>query len=144
MFGLESFMMQLNATDIQAFSTSIVAMATALAAIVGIAAKFIQTHTNNSKLRDWTTIVANDSQAIKQSLQATDQWILENQAKFTAGFALVNSMLTPEQQKALQAQGVNIQQWTKDLDEARKELDTIYGVVPAAAAVKTKVPDKPI
>jgi hypothetical protein len=45
----------------------------------------------------------------KKSLQATDQWVLVNQSKFTAGMAVINQILTPEQQKALAAQGINIE-----------------------------------
>lgn len=70
----------------------------------------------------------------KKSLQATDQWVLENQTKFTNAMTVVNQILTPEQQKSLAAQGVNIQNLQKDLDDVNHEITTIYSTVPAEKA----------
>lgn len=140
---LESLLMQLTGTEIQGFTASIVALATAAAAIAGIIAKFIQTHTNNQKLETWASTVAKDSDVTKKSLQATDQWILENQQKFTAGMAALNHILTPEQQKQAAALGVNIPQWQKELDATTAELTEIYSTVPSQEAAKSRVPDSP-
>src|SRR5947208_7064209 len=107
----ESMLMQLTGTEIQGFTASIVALTTAAAAIAGIIAKFVQTHTNNQKIQAWAGTVAKDSDVTKKSLQATDQWILENQQKFITGMAVINQILTPDQQKPAAALGANIPQW---------------------------------
>jgi hypothetical protein len=140
----ESILMQLTGAEVQGFTASIVALATAAAAIAGIIAKFVQTHTNNQKIQVWAGTVAKDSETTKQSLQATDQWILENQQKFTAGMSVLNQIMTPEQQKQAVALGVNITQWQKDLDDATAELTTIYSTVPSQEAAKSKVPASPL
>jgi len=135
--------MQMTGLEIQGFAASIVALATAGAAIAGIIAKFIQTHTNNQKIQGWASTVAKDSEYTKQSLQATDKWILENQEKFTTGVTVLNQILTPEQQKQATALGINMTQWQKDLDEAREELTKIYSTVPSEEAAKSKIPTSP-
>jgi hypothetical protein len=136
--------MQLTGAEVQGFAASIVALTTAAAAIAGIIAKFVQTHTNNQKIQAWAGTVAKDSDATKKSLQATDQWILENQQKFTAGMGVLNQILTPEQQTQASALGVNIPQWQKDLDDATAELTKIYSTLPSEEAAKSKVPDSPL
>ena len=73
----------------------------------------------------------------KKSLQATDQWVLENQSTFTNGMAVVNQILTPEQQKALAAHGVNIENLKRELDSVTQELTKIYSTTPAERAVGT-------
>ena len=140
----DSLFMQISGTEIQGFTASIVALVTAAAAVAGIIAKFIQTHTNNQKIQNWAGIVAKDSDTTKKSLQATDQWILDNQQKFTTGMAVINQILTPEQQKQAAALGVNMTQWQKDLDDATAELTKIYSTGPSEEAAKSKVPSSPI
>ncbi|MGB7956167.1 MAG: hypothetical protein WCF23_19510 [Candidatus Nitrosopolaris sp.] len=88
--------------------------------------------------------VAKDSETTKQSLQATDQWVLENQQKFTAGLTMLNQVMTPEQQKQATALGVNITQWQKDLNDATAEITRIYSTVPSQEAAKSKVPASPL
>lgn len=134
--GFTSLIMQVTGVEIQGFTQSIVALTTAATAIGAVIAKFIQTYTNNQKIKAWAETVSKDLNATKQSLQATDQWVLENQSKFTAGMALVNQVLTPEQQKALAAQGLNIDNLKKDLDNVTQELTTIYSTIPSAEAAK--------
>lgn len=132
---LESLLMQITGTDIQAFIQSIVALTTAVVAIGAVIAKFIQTHSNNQKTKKWADIISSDLNATKQSLQATDHWVLENQAAFTTGMTVINGILTPEQQKALAAQGVNLDNLKKQLDEVTQELTKIYSTTPAEKAV---------
>lgn len=141
----ENLLMQVTGDTIQSFSASIIALTTAVVAIVGVAAKFIGSHSRNQKVDDWAGKIATDSDAVKSSLQATDQWVLENQAKFTAGFALVNSMLTPEQQATLQAKGLDITKLQAELDAAKKELDVIYSTTPSTTAAQAtpKLPGAP-
>jgi len=62
----------------------------------------------------------------KNYLQATDQWVLENQSKFTNAMVVVNQILTPEQQNSLAIQGIDIQNLQKDLDNVTQEITTIY------------------
>jgi hypothetical protein len=45
----ESILMQLTGAEVQGLTASIIALATAAAAIAGIIAKFVQTHTNSQK-----------------------------------------------------------------------------------------------
>ena len=100
---LESLLMQIVGTDVQAFVQSIIALTTAVVALGAIIAKFIQTHSNNQKTKKWADIVSNDLNATKQSLQATDHWVLGNQSVFTSAMAVINGTLDQEQQKALAA-----------------------------------------
>jgi lipopolysaccharide export LptBFGC system permease protein LptF len=135
---LEPLIMQVTGVEVQGLVQSIIALSTAVTAIAAIIAKFIQTHTNSQKLKAWADTVSRDLNETKKSLQATDQWVLENQSKFTAGMAVINQILTPEQQKALAAQGINIENLKKELDSVTQELTTIYSTVPAKrAAVST-------
>jgi uncharacterized membrane-anchored protein YhcB (DUF1043 family) len=131
---IESMVMQITGVDIQSLVQSVIALVTALTAIGAVIAKFIQTHTHNQKVKTWADIVSKDLNETKKSLQATDQWVLENQSKFTNAMAVVNQILTPEQQKSLAAQGVNIQNLQKELDSATQEITTIYSTIPAERA----------
>ena len=131
---LEPLIMQVTGVEVQGLVQSIVALSTAITAIGAIIAKFIQTHTNNQKLKVWADAVSRDLNETKKSLQATDQWVLENQSKFTAGMAAINQILTPEQQKIIAAQGINIDDLKKELDSVTHELTTIYSTVPAKKA----------
>ena len=70
----------------------------------------------------------------KKSLHATDQWVLKNQSKFTNTIAAVNQILTPEQQKSLEAQGVKIEKLQKELDNVTQEITTIYSTIPTEKA----------
>jgi hypothetical protein len=96
---LEPLIMQVTGVEPQGFVQSVIALSTAVTANGAIIAKFIQTHTNNQKLKAWADTVSKDLNVTKKSLQATDQWVLENQSKFTTGMAAINQILTPEQQK---------------------------------------------
>jgi hypothetical protein len=49
--------------------------------------------------------------------------------------AAVNGTLNQEQQKALAAQGINIENLKKQLDTVTQELTKIYSTVPAEKAV---------
>jgi lipopolysaccharide export LptBFGC system permease protein LptF len=131
---LEPLIMQVTGVEVQGLVQSVVALATAVTAIGAIIAKFIQTHTNSQKLKAWADTVSRDLNETKKSLQATDQWVLENQSKFTAGMAGINQILTPEQQKIIAAQGINIDDLKKELDSVTHELTTIYSTVPAQMA----------
>ena len=131
---LEPLIMQVTGVEVQGLVQSIITLSTAVTAIGAIIAKFIQTHTNNQKLKAWADTVSKDLNETKKSLQATDQWVLENQSKFTTGMAAVNQILTPEQQKILAAQGINIDNLKKELDSVTHELTTIYSTVPAEKA----------
>jgi hypothetical protein len=135
-FEFATAIMQITGEQIQSLLASVVGISMAAASIGAIIAKFIQTHTNNQKVSQWASTIADDLDATKKSLQATDQWVLENQQKFTAGMAVVNSMLTPDQQKQLAAQGVNIDNLTKELDDVTKELTEIYSTAPGKQATK--------
>jgi translation initiation factor 2 alpha subunit (eIF-2alpha) len=132
---LESLLMQITGTDVQAFVQSIIALTTAVVALGAIIAKFIQTHSNNQKTKKWADIVTTDLNATKQSLQATDHWVLGNQSVFTSAMAVINGTLDQEQQKALAAQGINIENLKKQLDTVTQELTKIYSTVPAEKAV---------
>jgi lipopolysaccharide export LptBFGC system permease protein LptF len=131
---LEPLIMQATGVEIQGLLQSIVALSTAVTAIGAVIAKFVQTHTNSQKLKAWADTVSRDLNETKKSLQATDQWVLENQSKFTAGMTAINQILTPEQQKILAAQGINIENLRKELDSVTNELTTIYSTVPAEMA----------
>ena len=131
---LEALIMQVTGVEVQAFVQSVIALSTAVTAIGAVIAKFIQTHTNNQKLKAWADTVSKDLNETKKSLQATDQWVLENQSKFTTGMAAINQILTPEQQKILAAQGINIDNLKKELDNVTHEITTIYSTVPAEKA----------
>jgi lipopolysaccharide export LptBFGC system permease protein LptF len=131
---LEPLIMQVTGVEVQAFVQSVIALSTAVTAIGAVIAKFIQTHTNNQKLKAWADTVSKDLNETKKSLQATDQWVLENQSKFTTGMAAINQILTPEQQKILAAQGINIDNLKKELDSVTHEITTIYSTVPAEKA----------
>lgn len=142
MFDTGHLLMQIipiSGEEIQGLTQSVVALTMSGTAIAAIVVKFIQTHTNNQKIKSWADTVAKDLTATKQSLQATDQWVLENQAKFTSGMTVINQLLTPEQQKALAAQGVNIDNLKNELDEVTKEITSIYSTTPSSEAAKTKV-----
>jgi uncharacterized membrane-anchored protein YhcB (DUF1043 family) len=130
----ESIIMQITGVDIQSLVQSVIALVTALTAIGAVIAKFIQSHTHNQKVKTWADIVSKDLNETKKSLQATDQWVLENQSKFTNAMAVVNQILTPEQQKSLAAQGVNIENLQKELDNVTQEITTIYSTIPAEKA----------
>ena len=134
---LEPLIMQVTGIEVQGLVQSIIAIATAVTAIGAIIAKFIQTYTNSQKLKTWADTVSKDLNETKKSLQATDQWVLENQSTFTNGMAVVNQILTPEQQKALAAQGVNIENLKRELDSVTQELTKIYSTTPAERAVGT-------
>jgi lipopolysaccharide export LptBFGC system permease protein LptF len=131
---LEPLIMQVTGVEVQAFVQSVIALSTAVTAIGAVIAKFIQTHTNNQKLKAWADTVSKDLNETKKSLQATDQWVLENQSKFTTGMVAINQILTPEQQKILAAQGINIDNLKKELDSVTHEITTIYSTVPAEKA----------
>ena len=131
---IESLIMQITGVDIQSLVQSVIALVAALTAIGAVIAKFIQTHTNNQKVKAWADIVSKDLNDTKKSLQATDQWVLENQSKFTNAMTFVNQVLTPEQQKLLAAQGVSIENLKKELDNVTQEITTIYSTVPAEKA----------
>lgn len=142
MFDIGHLLMQIipiSGAEIQGLTQSVVALTMSGTAIAAIVVKFIQTHSNNQKIKSWADTVSKDLAATKQSLQATDQWVLENQAKFTSGMTVVNQLLTPEQQKALAAQGVNIENLKNELDEVTKEITSIYSTAPSSEAAKTKV-----
>ena len=81
--------------------------------------------------------MSKDLNETKKSLQATDQWVLENQSKFTNAMVVVNQILTPEQQNSLAIQGIDIQNLQKDLDNVTQEITTIYSTI---SAEKTNVP----
>jgi uncharacterized membrane-anchored protein YhcB (DUF1043 family) len=134
---LEPLIMQVTGVELQGFVQSVIALSTAVTAIGAIIAKFIQTHTNNQKLKAWADTVSKDLNETKKSLQATDQWVLENQSKFTIGMAAINQILTPEQQKIIAAQGINIDDLKKELDSVTHELTTIYSTVPAERAASS-------
>jgi uncharacterized membrane-anchored protein YhcB (DUF1043 family) len=131
---IESVIMQITGIDTQSLVQSVIALFTALTAIGAVIAKFIQTHTHNQKVKTWADIVSNDLNETKKSLHATDQWVLENQTKFTNTMAVLNQILTPEQQKSLTAQGVNIENLQKELDNVTQEITTIYSTIPAEKA----------
>jgi len=71
--------MQITGADIQSLVWSVIALVTALTAIGAVIEKFIQTHTQNQKVKTWADIVSKDLNETKKSLQTTDQWVLENQ-----------------------------------------------------------------
>ena len=48
--------------------------------------------------------------------------------------AVVNQILTPEQQNSLAIQGINIQNLQKELDDVIQEIRTIYSTIPAEEA----------
>ena len=48
--------------------------------------------------------------------------------------AVVNQILTPEQQNSLAIQGIDIQNLQKDLDNVTQEITTIYSTIPAEKA----------
>ena len=131
---LEPLIMQATGVEIQGLLQSIVALSTAVTAIGAVIAKFVQTHTNSQKLKAWADTVSRDLNETKKSLQATDQWVLENQSKFTAGMTAINQILTPEQQKILAAQGINIDNLKKELDSVTHEITIVYSTVPAEKA----------
>ena len=133
----ETIITQLTGAEILGFS----ALVTAAAAIAGIIAIFFLTSKNNRKLEMWAELMANDSDVMKKSLQATDQWILENQQKFTAGMAVINQILTPEQQKQVAALVANIPQWRKELYDATAEVTAIYSPAEVQSR-KTRKPPK--
>ena len=126
--------MQITGLDIQSLVQSVIALVTALTVIGAVIAKFIQTHTQNQKVKAWADIVSKDLNETKKSLQATNQLVLENQSKFTNAMAVVNQILTPEQQKSLAAQGINIQNLQKELDSVIQEITTVYSTIPAERA----------
>ena len=138
--GFAPLITQVTGIEIQGLTQSIVALTTAATAIGAVIAKFIQTHTNNQKIKAWADTVSMDLAATKKSLQATDQWVLENQSKFTAGMSAVNQLLTPAQQQTLAAQGLNIDNLKKDLDSVTQELTKIYSTIPAEEAAKPVAP----
>jgi len=55
--------------------------------------------------------------------------------------ALINQILTPEEQKQAAALGANVPQWQKELDEVTAELTAIYSTTPSQEAAKSRVPD---
>ena len=62
---------------------------------------------------------------------------VKKQSKFTTGMTAINQFLTPEQQKALSAQGSNLENMKKELDSVTQELTTIYLTEPAKRAVSS-------
>ena len=76
---IDSVIMQITGADIQSLVWSVIALVTALTAIGAVIEKFIQTHTQNQKVKTWADIVSKDLNETKKSLQTTDQWVLENQ-----------------------------------------------------------------
>ena len=76
---IDSVIMQITAVDIQSLVWSVIALVTALTAIGAVIEWFIQTHTQNQKVKTWADIVSKDLNETKKSLQTTDQWVLENQ-----------------------------------------------------------------
>ena len=76
---IDSVIMQITGADIQSLVWSVIALVTALTAIGAVIEKFIQTHTQNQKVKTWANIVSIDLNETKKSLQTTDQWVLENQ-----------------------------------------------------------------
>ncbi len=48
---IESIIMQISGVDIQSLVQSVIALVTALTAIGAVTAKFIQTHTQNQKVK---------------------------------------------------------------------------------------------
>ena len=131
---IESVIMQITGVKIQSLVQSVIALVTALTAMGAVIAKFIQSHAHNQKVKTWADIVSKDLNETKKSLQATDQWVLENQSKFTNAMAVVNQILTPEQQKSLAIQGIDIQNLQKELDNVTQEITTIYSTMPAEKA----------
>ena len=131
---IESVIMQITGVKIQSLVQSVFALVTALTAMGVVIAKFIQTHTQNQKVKTGADIMSKDLNETKTSLQATDQWVLENQSKFTNTMAVVNQILTPEQQKSLAIQGIDIQNLPKELDNVTQEITTIYSTMPAEKA----------
>ena len=75
---IDSVIMQITGADIQSLVWSVIALVTALTAIGAVIEKFIQTHTQNQKVKTWTDIVSKDLNETKKSLHTTDQWVLEN------------------------------------------------------------------
>ena len=76
---IDSVIVQITEVDIQSLVWSVIALVTALTAIGAVIEKFIQTHTQNQKVKTWANIVSIDLNETKKSLQTTDQWVLENQ-----------------------------------------------------------------
>ena len=76
---IDSVIVQITEVDIQSLVWSVIALVTALTAIGAVIVKFIQTHTQNQKVKTWANIVSIDLNETKKSLQTTDQWVLENQ-----------------------------------------------------------------
>ena len=76
---IDSVIVQITEVDIQSLVWSVIALVTALTAIGAVIEKFIQTHTQNQKVKTWADIVSKDLNETKKSLQTTDQWVLENQ-----------------------------------------------------------------
>lgn len=66
-----------------------------------------------------------------QGLQGTDRWIQENVDKINILGSVITN-LSPEARKALEAQGHKIEEWKKDAEETKRELDRLYGIVPKA------------
>jgi hypothetical protein len=75
---IDSVIVQITEVDIQSLVWSVIALVTALTAIGAVIEKFIQTHTQNQKVKTWTDIVSKDLNETKKSLPTTDQWVLEN------------------------------------------------------------------
>jgi hypothetical protein len=75
---IDSVIVQITEVDIQSLVWSVIALVTALTAIGAVIEKFIQTHTQNQKVKTWTDIVSKDLNETKKSLHTTDQWVLEN------------------------------------------------------------------
>jgi hypothetical protein len=134
---LEPLVMQVTGVEVQGLMQSIISIVLAATAIGAVIAKFIQTYTHSQRIKTWADTVSKDLNETKKSLQATDQWVLENQSTFTNGIAAVNQILTPDQQKALAAQGMNIENLKKELDSVTQELTKIYSTLPAERAVST-------
>jgi|GEM_PF-1869826 len=75
---IDSVIVQITEVDIQSLVWSVIALVTALTAIGAVIEKFIQTHTQNQKVKTWADIVSKDLNETKKSLHTTDQWVLEN------------------------------------------------------------------
>ncbi|MGD1837054.1 MAG: hypothetical protein ACPKPY_03230 [Nitrososphaeraceae archaeon] len=106
----------------------ITAVSTLLGTIGGLIIVFVKAKQNITSTKHEI-----DDKLIKvgESLDQTDDWILENQEKLTT-VARVVTNLSPDAKKILEEQGVNIDKATIEINRIKDELSMLKGVVPGA------------
>jgi len=128
--GMFSIAYAQSSSDLAANLTAlVVAIGSVMGAIAAIATSvvgIIRSKTGDKLISDKAY---NDISKVSSSLKETDYWIQENQGRMTSIVSAI-ATLSPEAKSSLEANGINIQALTAELNGLNNDLQRAHAMLP--------------